>query len=104
MHATCGRGAKPSTPVKWCLAWRHVRLTAARKEGLPHMVFDGGWNIGQRRCGPLAGLVVSLDLVVKALAGGVGHGGAALHGMVLSHKVQSPGETLDPQISRWWRF
>jgi hypothetical protein len=39
----------------------------------------------------------------QSIAGGGDHGGAGLRGMDVSHKVQSPGETLDPQISRWWR-
>jgi hypothetical protein len=63
------------------------------EDGIPLAVFGGGWILGRwlwtrwRRCSPLAGLVISLGLVIKTLAGGGGHGGAGLRGTVDSCKV-----------------
>jgi hypothetical protein len=63
------------------------------EDGIPPAVIGGGWILGRRlwtwwrRRSLLAGLVVSLGLVVKNLAGGGGHGSTGLHGTVVSCKV-----------------
>jgi hypothetical protein len=81
------------------------------RDGVPPSLVGERWILGRRpwtwwwRCTSLVGLVASHDHVVKLFAGGGGKGGVGLSGMDIGLTQSSAsGETLDPQISRWWRW